>query len=254
MNKNNRKNRRDLKILLMQIREDETVAAEELSSFAYHAQLDESQFDILNVFETPCFDESILTGHDSLWVGGASEANVLHPEKYPFVDSAKKLLAVCCEIELPVFASCFGFQLVVLALGGEVIDSDGGFEMGTIPISLSPDAKKDILLHDVSDGFLAVSVHKQKALKIPTNCTLLAMTEVCIHALKVINKPFWAFQFHPEVDRNILIQRLTVYKKHYTDNDNHLEQVLSQAQETPESNGLMKKFVDRVLLDQHLIR
>ncbi|TQV73136.1 type 1 glutamine amidotransferase [Aliikangiella marina] len=243
------KARNKLKILLMQIRKDRQVAAEELTSFARHANLDDAQFDILNVFKTPYFDHSILKGYDALWVGGASEANVLYPQKYPFIESAKKLLSRCCDIDFPVFASCFGFQLAVLALGGEVVDSfDDDFEMGTIPINIAVQGKKDLLMRDIENPFLAVSVHKQKVLKLPENCELLAETNVCVHAFKVKGKPFWAFQFHPEVDRDILVERLTIYKQKYTQNDAQLDQVLAHAVETPDANALMNKFVDRVLL------
>jgi GMP synthase (glutamine-hydrolysing) len=50
------------------------------------------------------------------------------------------------------------------------------------------------------------------------------------------------------VSKSILIERLTVFKDKYTDGDDHLQQVLDSAEETPESNGLLKKFVDRVLI------
>ena len=244
----NKKNRGELKILLMQIREDEQVAKEELNSFANHAGLKPCQLEVLNCFETPVFDETVLKGYDSLWVGGASEANVLQPQQYTFMESAKKLLLYCCENNIPVFASCFGFQLAILALSGEIVDSDGEYEMGTIPISLAKSSKHDLLLHDTPEQFLAVSVHKQKAIKLPLRAELLAYTDTCLHVIKVKNKPFWAFQFHPEVDLQILIERLTIYQECYTEGSEHLSQVLSSAKETPESNVLMRKFVDRVLL------
>ncbi len=248
------KNKRELKILLMQIRQDHRVAQEEHESFATYAGLDKSQIEILNVFETPSFDETVLQGYDSLWVGGASEANVLHPELFPFIADSQRLLLYCCQQNIPVFASCFGFQLVVLALGGKIVDSEAEFEMGTIPITLTDLAKNDIILKDTDNNFLAVSVHKQKALELPAGCELLAQTETCLHIIKVKNKPFWAFQFHPELDKSKLIERLTIYKDSYTDGNEHLAEVFSAAQETPESNVLMKKFVDRVLLGQSYCR
>ncbi len=245
---NNKKNKKALKILLMQIRQHQQVAQEEHMSFATYAELEKSQIDILNVFDTPDFDETILQGYDALWVGGASEANVLQPELYPFINSAQNLLAYCCQQSIPVFASCFGFQLAVLALGGEIVDSEADFELGTIPISLTEFARNDILLKDTPNDFLAVSVHRQKALKTPKGCQLLAQTKTCLHIIKVRDKPFWAFQFHPEVNKSTLIERLTIYQNGYTKGKEHLAQVLSNAEETPESNILMKKFVDRVLL------
>ena len=54
--------REQLKILLLQIRDDHKVRAEELESFARYSQLDVNQIDVLNVFDTPSFDSSVLEG------------------------------------------------------------------------------------------------------------------------------------------------------------------------------------------------
>jgi GMP synthase (glutamine-hydrolysing) len=96
--------------------------------------------------------------------------------------------------------------------------------------------------------FAAVAVHQERAPELPATCELLAETAACPHAFKVHEKRFWAFQFHPEVDRRILVERLTYYKDKYTDGDGHLQAVLDNALETPESNALVRKFVERVLL------
>ena len=47
--------REQLKVLLLQIRDDHKVRAEELESFARYSQLNVSQIDVLNVFDTPSF-------------------------------------------------------------------------------------------------------------------------------------------------------------------------------------------------------
>ncbi len=242
------KSRDSLRILLMQIRQSESVAIEEHSGFAKYSGLKKSQITPFNIINTPNFDASILAGFDALWVGGASDANVLYPQKYPFVESAKKVLSFCAEHSVPVFASCFGFQLAVLALKGEIFDSKDQFELGTLPISLTEKAQKDPLFYDTPNPFYAVSVHKQKALTAPPNTETLAYTDTCVHAFKLKNSPFWAFQFHPEVDKKCLIERLTIYQAKYTSGKNQLEKVLLSAQETPDSNSLLTKFVDRVLL------
>lgn len=237
-----------LNVLLLQIRDQPRVREEEHSSFVAYSGLQASQLDILNVFDTPHFDAGVLDGYDALIVGGASEASVLEPETYPFVGSGIRLLQHCMEVNLPVFASCFGFQLAVLAMGGRIIRDKIDFEMGTLPIRTSELAGNDPLFRDVPDGFYAVAVHKERATELPDSCDLLAYTDACAHAFRVSGKRFWAFQFHPEVDRDTLVERLTIFKSQYTEGDDHLESVLSSAVETPESNGLVKKFVDRVLL------
>jgi len=244
------KTRLQLKLLLLQIRDGEQVRREELESFAEYCGLGLNQIDVLNVFDTPSFDNDIIDNYDALLVGGASEANVLQPNQYPFVGGCQRLILHCVNLSKPVFASCFGFQLAVLALGGQILHKEQGFEMGTLPISLANSAWDDTLFRDTPDGFFAVSVHRQYAKELPLNCIPLAYTDQCIHAFRLKDQPFWAFQFHPEVDKKILVERLTFYKDKYTDGDGHLDQVLSAARDTPESNALMGKFIQRVLLDE----
>ena len=239
-----------LRLLLLSIRNETTTREEEHRSFARYSGLVPEQIDVLNVFATPDFAPEVVLEYDALFIGGASEASVLEPDTYPFVDASQKLILFCIARSIPVFASCFGFQLAVLALNGEIVRDKASFEMGTLPIYLTPESKSDPLFHDTPDGFLAVSVHQEKALAVPQGCDLIARTDECVHVFKVRNKPFWAFQFHPEVDKDTLVSRLTIFKQRYTEDEQHLTEVLDAARETPESNILVRKFVQRVLISQ----
>ncbi len=243
-----RPSRSELRILLLQIREEAATRREELHSFAGFSDLAVSQFRVLNLFDTPAFGVDVVQGVDAVYVGGSSEASVMEPEHYPFVLPAQALLRHCIAIRLPVFASCFGHQLAAKALGVEIVRDAQQFEMGTLPILLTAAARQDPLYRDTPDGFMAVSVHRERALETPQGCTALAYTDACNHAFKVDSAPFWTTQFHPEVSKSILVKRLTIFKDKYTDGDDHLQKVLDSAVETPESNGLLRKFVDRVLI------
>jgi GMP synthase (glutamine-hydrolysing) len=239
---------RQPKILLLQIRQEPRVRIEEHRSFCQYGGLSPEQLTIFNVFDQAHFGPEILEGYDALIVGGASEASVLEPQHYPFVPASIALMRHCIDHDIPVFASCFGFQLAVLALQGKIVRDERDFEMGTVAISLTPQASKDPLFHDVPDGFAAVAVHRERAVACPAGAQMLAFTDACCHAFKVTRSRFWATQFHPEVDRATLVERLTIFKQHYTEGDGHLQQVLEQAVETPYSNSLVAKFVDRILL------
>ncbi len=240
--------RKDIKILLLQIRDDQKVRREELESFAKYSQLKIEQIDVLNVFDTPHFQSEVLNGYDALYVGGASEANVLEPEKYPFVNDCIELIKCAAEIGLPTFASCFGFQLAILAFGGKVLSKDKDYEMGSIPIKLTNLAEIDPVFKGVKDGFPALSIHRQYSVDLPENLDLLAYTEQCLHSFKHRDKPLWAFQFHPEVDRATVFKRLAIYKEKYTESEEQFQEVLDSLVETPESHNLMLNFVNRVLL------
>jgi len=152
------------------------------------------------------------------------------------------------KVGVPTFASCFGFQLAVLAFGGTILSKDEDYEMGSIPITLTNLAEIDPVFKGTSDEFPALSIHRQYAIELPSNLDLLAYTNQCLHSFKLRNKPLWAFQFHPEVDRATVFKRLAIYKDAYTDSEDQFQKVLDSLVETPESHNLMLNFVDRVLL------
>jgi len=241
------KKREDLKILLLQIREDVNVKAEELQSFADYAGLETNQIQTHDVFKTPNFDKSILNGFDALFVGGASEASVLEPDKYTFVESIKNLMNDTIEMNFPVFASCFGFQAAILAFGGEIIRDKENFEMGTYPMTLTGETELDPVFNNIPNHFMGISVHQEKAIKVPSHCELLAYTQDCMHAFRYEHKNFWAFQFHPELDKPRLTERLNAYKEKYTEDIAHFNKVISTLEETPHANQLVGNFTKYLL-------
>ena len=89
-----------------------------------------------------------------------------------------------------------------------------------ISIRLTAAAAQDPLLHDVPDGFWAVSGHKERAIELPETAILLAYTDRCpYHAFRMAGKPFYGFQFHPEIDPIDLVARITRYQQRYLDSE-----------------------------------
>jgi len=241
-------NRKQLRFLLIQIRDDERVRAEETQSFLRYGGLESEQLTVLNVFDTPEFKRDAAREFDAVLVGGASEASVLEPHNYPFVASIIELLRWCIEVHKPVFASCFGFQAAGLGLGAEVSFQDEGFEMGTLPMQLTEHAASDPLFCDTSDGFAAVTCHRESLVHAPAGTLALAHTDRFCQAFRVLDRPFWAFQFHPELDCATFVSRLGIYRKQYTDTDDHYESTITSFRATPESNQLLVKFIERVVM------
>ncbi len=244
------KKRDELRLLLLQNRENEFIRRDEQRVFAYHCGIKRSQIDILNVFDSPDYPLDILDQYDALLVGGASEVSVSEPEKYPFLVREKELLLSAAEKNIPVFASCFGFQLAVLAFGGEIIKDTQEYEMGTIPVRRTEASNNDPLFQGIPSQFLVVSVHQEKALSVPDNCELLAFTDACCHAFRVKEKPFWAFQFHPEINLETLVSWLTIYSEKYTEDKEHLHRTIEKFTDTPDAHHLLKNFTENVLLKE----
>ena len=57
--------RKNLKILLLQIRDNQNVRIEEHQSFAFFSKLEMNQIEILNVFDSPSFKPSLLENFDA---------------------------------------------------------------------------------------------------------------------------------------------------------------------------------------------
>lgn len=238
-----------LKILLLQIRTDETTLKEELNEFSVFSGLKKSQFTTINAFKNRHFQPSVIQGFDALFVGGSSDASVLDPVTYDFIPSCQQLLRHCYEKNIPTLASCFGFQLATQEFGGTVILDKKKMEMGLYQLQLTPHAKQDPLLYDCPNLFWTVSGHKERALSLPPSALLLGFTPLCPnHIFTFPNKPFYAFQFHPEVSKNDLVNRIKRYKNRYLSNESALESIIKSAiHETTESNLLIRKFIERMM-------
>jgi len=244
------KKREDLKILLMQIREDEITLQEEIHEFMRYGDLEREQITLLNVFNSPDFASNIIDDYDALFVGGSSDASVIELHAYPFVSECKGLMRYCFDNDVPVFASCFGFQLAIEEFGGSVILDKDNMEMGIYEIFLNDAASDDPLLCDTPKSFYAVSGHKERANKIPNNAIALGHSQLCpFHIVRLKDKPFYCFQIHPEVDRDDLIKRITRYRKRYFEDEAELQRMMDHSvQPTPHANALVKKFIDRFVL------
>lgn len=246
------KTREELKVLYIQIRPDPGTREEEFDEFIRFSGLSREQFTYLNVFDQPEFSGDIVEGHDAVFVGGSSDASVLHPEKYPFVACIKDALRYALEHNVPTFASCFGFEVAVEAFGAKVILDKENMEMGMYPLTLTEEAKTDKLFHDMPGTFYATSGHQERAETLPEGAVLLASSELCpYHAFRMDGTNFYAFQFHPEIDYDDLVARLRRYRdKDYFDDHDHVERLIEGCRPVPESNELLGKFVDRIILGQ----
>lgn len=247
------KSRKDLKILLMQIRGDELTLEEEFLSFVQFSDLREEQVTPINVYTTRQFEPKIIEDYDALFIGGSSDATVRDEETFDFIPACKLLIRYCYAKNIPVLASCFGFQLAMKELGSNVILDKDNMELGIHPVELTAEAKLDKLLQGYPNHFFVVSGHQERADSIPKDAILLAKTAKCpYHLVKFKDKPFYCFQFHPEIDRPVLISRITRYQRKYLGDDPEALQAVidSATHETHWSNKLVKDFVDRIILNQ----
>jgi GMP synthase (glutamine-hydrolysing) len=247
------KKREEIKALLIQLRLDDETMIDEHNQFATHTGIKKENIDSLYVFQVEDYDVAKLEDYDLLLVGGSSDdKDALLVEDTPtFARIAKKVLRRAYEMKLPVFASCFGFQVAVVEFGGKLVYDESSEEFGTLPFTLTEEAQDDILFHDTPSPFHAVVGHKKFATALPSGAVNLAKTDVCAyHAFKFTDRPFYGFQFHPELTKKQLIEWLTRYKDRYFETEEQFIRATTGHVEVPEANALLGKFIDRIVLKE----
>jgi GMP synthase-like glutamine amidotransferase len=126
-----------------------------------------------------------------------SNASAWQEDEYPFVRPQRELLAEAVEDEVPVLGICFGAQLLVRALGGDVYAA-GEPEIGWCEIVPTAAAADDPVLGH-ADGPTGVYQFHLDTFTLPVEAVRLASSD------RFENQAFrvgtaWGLQFHPEVD------------------------------------------------------
>ncbi len=192
--------------------------------------------------------EADLRSLDVLLVGGSGDYGVL--DDAPFVGEFIDFLAdVVVPHEIPTFASCFGFQALVVAGGGEVIYDPLRAEVGTFDIHLTEAGAADPLLGPLAPRFPAQLGHKDRARRLPEDLVHLAGSErVPFQAVRVKDLPIVATQFHPELDEHGNRHRFEAYISAYQGSAaEEIDGVLDSLKPTPDATALLPRFVEQLL-------
>lgn len=237
-----------LRVLLLQIRDaDDPVLEEERASFAAKAGLEVGQVLPHNLLDGPPTHTEVRAC-DALMVGGSGDYYVSKGH-VPGFDELMRFFVQVVEHGYPTFASCFGFQLMVQALGGHIVHDPEKTELGTLDVSLTPEGAEDPLLGILPPVFAAQLGHKDRADRLPDSYPNLATSLLCTYqAFRVPGKPIWATQFHPELDghtnKNRYLRYIEGYAEHLTDDEQ--AQALESYRESPETEELLKQFIQLV--------
>jgi GMP synthase-like glutamine amidotransferase len=133
------------------------------------------------------FTHLILTG---------SEASIV--EREDWVNSEVEFVRDALSRNFPTLGSCYGHQLLVLALCGPAhVRRCLRPEIGWYPIAIH---EKSSLLGEkgVVYGF---SSHFDEAIDLDKRFWVLASTPDCpVQAFELKGRPVWGIQFHPEID------------------------------------------------------
>lgn len=220
----------------------------ERSDFADHAGLEVEQLVPHDLLAGPPTLEDVRR-HDALWVGGSGDYYV-SDRSLPRIDETLGLIRRVVEAGHPTFASCFGFQLLVEALGGEVVHDPEGSEVGTFEVRLTRQGREDPLFGELPGSFPAQMGRKDRAERLPDGVLHLASSDRCAyHAVRVRDRPIWATQFHPELDRRRNLARFRRYADGYAVSlsEEERRRAMERFEESPEAGTLLPRFLERVV-------
>ena len=238
-----------LKVLLLQARNpDDPVRHEERRSFAAKTGLALEQivpWDLLG--GPPTLSEARM--FDAVMVGGSGDYYV-SKRSLPHFEAQLEFVADIVATGHPMFASCFGFHILVAALGGEIIHDPGRTEVGTYELTLTTEGNQDELLGRLPPKFAAQMGRKDRAAELPPGVVHLATSELNPNqALRIPGQPIWTTQFHPELDeetnRGRFLRYMSGYAAHMTPRQQK-EALDSRFGPSPETDKLLPAFLKLV--------
>ena len=235
---------RTLRCLLLQVRDpDDPMSGHEIDSFervlaprAVRIDI----FDLLGRLLTP----RDLEGVDLVLLGGSGAYSAATGG--PWFPTALDSLRTVHASGVPAFASCWGFQAMAAAMGGEVVNDRSRAEIGTHDLELTPAGSADPVFGRLSVAFKAQMGHEDRVHTLPSRTTLLASSpRVANQAYRFDDAPVYCTQFHPELDAAGILARLSAYPRYLAEvSGESYEEIVARLEETPEANQLVRWFVD----------
>lgn len=183
---------------------------------------------------------------DVVLLGGSGDYSVARGG--PWLAGALQAMATLHETDKPTFASCWGFQAMARALGGEVVTDRNRAEVGSAWLRLTEEGRRDPVFDHLDDRFQVLIGHEDIVTKLPRGATLLASSDLVENeAFRFDGKPIYCTQFHPELSRADIVQRLATYPSYLPlANASSLEEFERMTPETPHSELILRRFLERV--------
>ncbi|MCB9682022.1 MAG: type 1 glutamine amidotransferase [Alphaproteobacteria bacterium] len=234
------------RVLLISLRDaHDPMASHERACFARAADVPVDAVDVHVVFDAPLPPASVHA-YDAFFFGGSGAYSVL--DDTPWMPDALEALLRVIDAARPTWASCFGFQAVAKALGGVVVHDEALTEMGAVQLTLTDAGRADPLLGTLPEPFWVQEGHHDHVIALPPAVTRLAIGDRGVEqAFRIDGVPFYASQFHPELDIDAVIARFLHYADHYHNGDHaDFEAILARLRgggDTPEVARMLARLV-----------
>ena len=237
----------DLRFLLLQVRDpDDSMRRHEVACFERCFGAVSAHIEIFDLL-SGAPDAARIDAADVVLLGGSGDYSVVRGG--PWLPAALDAMVGLYESGKPTFASCWGFQAMAKAMGGEVVTDHARAEVGVTWMELTPAGLADPVFGPLGGGFQALSGHEDIVTALPREAVLLASSaRVENQAFHFPGKPIYCTQFHPELDRAGLLARLAKYPAYIRlAGASTLEELGEITPETPATEELLRRYLDVAL-------
>ena len=191
--------------LLLQVRDkDDPMRRHEQAAFARTLGVTHSSIKLHNLLAKGVRREQ-LEACDIVLVGGSGDYSASAEGRW--LERAFDALRLIHETSKPTFATCWGFQAFARAMGGEVVSDVKWAEVGTQRLYLTEAGQADPIFGSLPQRFFGQMGHEDHVVELPPSAQLLASsTFVTNQAYRFEDRPIYCTQFHPELNRDDLVQ------------------------------------------------
>ena len=200
-----------MNILVVQHRTDQTEDHEQ-KCFQDFSHLD-ADFNFVNGVSNE-LNKELLDSHGGVILGGSTEFLLTRDhDQEEWLKNSYNFIDLVLEHEVPTLGICFGFQLMVHHLGGEVVNDENYHEIGSFKVEANQShADQCEIFSKLPEKFEAQLGHTDTPIKLPENSIPLIISDRAPYqAFRLKGKPVWGTLFHPEVSSDRAKERLSLF-------------------------------------------
>lgn len=232
-----------LRIALLQVRSELISLRQEQSCFIERCKVARKQFRFINLVDEPTLTWRQVEDAHAVIIGGAGAFSVT--TEHPFTEPLRDVVQRLIDHDRPVFGACWGHQFLAELGGGTVIEDRKKAEVGTLPIELTDDGRRDPLFAGYPDRFHVQLGHNDRVRELGPGWLELARSAICpCQAIRLEGKPVYGTQFHSEMDEERLRERILIFLEDYVADETAFQEILRSLRPSIEADRLLSRFLE----------
>lgn len=256
--KHNQQSSMRSRILILQFRTNRASIEHEQQCFVREAGI-YTDTDFLDALDTSIdfnVPESIMNGYCGVILGGSGDLDFDGGRKnddsvralsFGLLERLRPFFAYLFENDIPTLGICYGHQMVGAFAGALVHFDERQTKSRTHELKIVVSKTDHFIFSDLPNTFYAQYNHKDVLAHIPQGATLLMSGgESCQVSALQYKKNIYTVQFHPELNRRDMIQRIK------SSTGYHVEGVILEEifRDEPDSNRILRNFSKFVAMQE----